>query len=98
VAVIKAILPISKEFPMRILALAILTIATFSANSPGYAQTYNPRYPVCLKVVENFGSERIECAFTSLEQCAPSAAGRAGQCIANPFYAGAGDRRYRRAY
>ena len=98
VAVIKAILPISKEFPMRILALAILTIATFSANSPGHAQTYNPRYPVCLKVVENFGSERIECAFTSLEQCAPSAAGRAGQCIANPFYAGAGDRRYRRAY
>jgi hypothetical protein len=96
--VIKAILPISKEFSMRILALAILTIAAVSANSPASAQMYDPRYPVCLKVIENFGGERIECAFTSIEQCAPSAAGRAGQCIANPFYAGAGDRRYRRAY
>ena len=81
---------------MRILALAILTIAAVSANSSARAQAYNPRYPVCLKVVENFGAERIECAFTSLEQCAPSAAGRAGQCIVNPFYAGASDRRYRR--
>jgi hypothetical protein len=24
--------------------------------------------------------------------------GRAGQCIVNPFYAGGGDRRYRRGY
>lgn len=83
---------------MRILALAILTVAAVSASSPGYAQAYNPRYPVCLKVIENFGGERIECAFTSIEQCAPSAAGRAGQCIVNPFYAGADDRRIRRAY
>ncbi len=83
---------------MRILALAILTIAAVSASSPGYAQAYDPRYPVCLKVIENFGGERIECGFTSIEQCAPSAAGRAGQCIPNPFYAGAGNRRYRRGY
>ena len=80
---------------MRILALAILTVAAVSSNSSAHAQTYNPRYPVCLKVIQNFGSEFIECAYTSIEQCAPSASGRAGQCIINPFYAGARDRRYR---
>ena len=81
---------------MRILALAILTMAAASVTSPARAQAYNPRYPVCLKVIENFGSERIDCAYTSIEQCAPAASGRAGQCIVNPFYAGAGsDRRYR---
>lgn len=83
---------------MRVLALAMVTIATVSATSSARGQTYNPRYPVCLKVIENFGAERIECAYTSLEQCAPSASGRAGQCIVNPFYAGGGDRRYRRGY
>ena len=83
---------------MRVLALAILTMAVVSATSAAHAQAYNPRYPVCLKVIENFGSERIECAYASLEQCAPSASGRAGQCIVNPFYAGASDRRYRRGY
>ena len=84
---------------MRVLALAVLAISAVSVTSPAHAQTYNPRYPVCLKVIENFGGERNECAYTSLEQCAPSAAGRAAQCIVNPYYAGAGrDRRYRSAY
>jgi uncharacterized protein DUF3551 len=87
---------------MRILALAILTIATGSATSSSRAQTYNPRYPVCLKVIENFGGEHFECTYTSLEQCAQSASGRAAQCLINPYYAGATaqpggrDRRYRR--
>ena len=81
---------------MRILALAIFAIAIVLANSPASAQAYDPRYPVCLKVIENFGGERIECGFTSLEQCAPSAAGRAAQCIVNPFYGAPSDRRYRR--
>jgi hypothetical protein len=73
---------------MRILALAILTIATVSATSSGRAQTYNPKYPVCLKVIQNFGGERYECAYTSLEQCAQTASGLAALCLINPFYAG----------
>lgn len=85
---------------MRMLALAILAISAVSATSLARAQTYNPRYPVCLKVIENFGGEYYECAYSSLEQCAQSALGRAAQCIINPFYAGprVRDRGYRSAY
>lgn len=74
---------------MRVLALAIWTVATVSAIPSAHAQAYDPNYPVCLKVIENFGSERISCTYTSLAQCAATAAGRAAQCIVNPFYAGA---------
>ena len=85
---------------MRILALAVLTMAAVSATSP-QAQTYNPRYPVCLKVIENFGSERIECAYTSLEQCNATALGLPAQCMENSYYAGRPEgsgRRYRQGY
>jgi len=88
---------------MRRLALAVLAISAVSITSSASAQTYNPRYPVCLKVIENFGSEYNECLYTSLEQCAPAALGRPAQCIINPFYASAAvprgrDRRYRSDY
>jgi len=83
---------------MRILALAILTMATVSVASSAHAQTYSPKYPVCLKVIQNFGGERYECAYTSLEQCAQSALGLPAQCIVNPYYGGARDRRYRSGY
>jgi hypothetical protein len=83
---------------MRILALAILMIATVSATSSARAQTYDPNYPVCLKVIENFGGEHFECAYSSLAQCAQTALGRPAQCIINPFYAGGRDRRYRGGY
>jgi hypothetical protein len=79
---------------MRVAVLAILTIATGLAAAPARAQTYNPRYPVCLQIY-NIGGERFDCRFTSLEQCATSASGGIGQCITNPFFAGAGSS-YRR--
>jgi hypothetical protein len=89
---------------MRILALAILTIATVSATLSAHAQMYNPKYPVCLKVIQKFGGERFECPYTSLAQCAQTALGLPAQCIVNAYYTGAtaqprgGDRRYRRDY
>jgi hypothetical protein len=70
---------------MRILALAILAIGAVSVNTPAAAQTYDPDYPVCLQV---FGKlNYYECRYTSLQQCAMSASGRAAQCIVNPYYA-----------
>jgi hypothetical protein len=72
---------------MRVLALAIWTVATVSAIPSAHAQAYNPNYPVCLKIIENFGGERITCTYTSLAQCAETAAGLPAQCIVNPFYA-----------
>jgi hypothetical protein len=89
---------------MRILALAILTIATVLTATPMMAQTYDPRYPVCLQIYQGLVDYYFECAYTSLPQCNMSASGRAAQCIVNPYYAGAKpppgrrDRRHHRVY
>jgi hypothetical protein len=71
---------------MRILILAILTIA--AATSSALAQTYDPKYPVCLQVYQAWNDYYFECGYTSLAQCNMSASGRAAQCIINPYYAG----------
>lgn len=73
---------------MRILFLAMLAIAAISAASSARAQNYNPRYPICMKVIEMFGGERNECIYYSLEQCAQRASGLGATCIINPFYRG----------
>ena len=84
---------------MRILTLAILAIGMVSIG-PAAAQTYDPAYPVCLRVYER--TNYYECSYTSLPQCNASASGRAAQCVINPYFAGArepvGFRRYRRVY
>ncbi|WP_063800102.1 DUF3551 domain-containing protein [Bradyrhizobium retamae] len=89
---------------MRILALAILAVGAASAAAPAQAQTYDPRYPVCLHVY-NRGINYYECAYTSLPQCNMSASGRSAQCEINPYYAHASQepsarrhKRYRNGY
>ena len=70
---------------MRLLALTILAIAASSAAGPAAAQTYDPRYPVCLRV---YGPATYnECAYTSIAQCQATASGRAAECYPNAFYA-----------
>jgi len=71
---------------MRILVLITLTIAVMFSSSPARAQNYDPRYPICMQVIETFGGQRNECAYYTLEQCAQRAAGLAAICIVNPFY------------
>ena len=89
---------------MRIPALAILTIATVLTATPALAQTYDPKYPVCLQVYKGWNDYYFECGYTSLAQCNMSASGRAAQCIVNPYYTGTKtppgrrDRRPRRYY
>ena len=85
---------------MRILALAILTIAAVSAVPSARAQTYDPKYPVCLQVYQGWNDYYFECGYTSLAQCQMSASGRSAQCIVNPYYAGPKrrERRSRREY
>lgn len=70
---------------MRVLACTFLTIATVSSAAPVRAQTYDPNYPVCLQTYGIDGNY-IECSFTSLAQCAASAAGRSAQCLNNPYF------------
>jgi hypothetical protein len=93
-----------REILMRILALAILTVATVLTATPTLAQTYDPRYPVCLQIYQGFTDYYFECGYTSLAQCNMSASGRAAQCVVNPYYAGGKaspgrrDRQRRRIY
>jgi hypothetical protein len=85
---------------MRIPALAILTIAAVLTATPAPAQTYDPKYPVCLQTYGIDGGY-IACGYTSLAQCAQSASGRAAQCVINPYFASAlvpAGRHYRRVY
>jgi hypothetical protein len=73
---------------MRILALAILAVATASLAEPAPAQTYDPNYPVCLHLYGRAGNY-YDCRYTSLPQCNISASGRAAQCVVNPYFASA---------
>jgi len=81
---------------MRILALALLTIAAAAAVPPAQAQTYDPSYPVCLQVYKGWNDYYFECGYTSLAQCNMSASGRAAQCVVNPYYGGGKARQDRR--
>jgi hypothetical protein len=75
----------TKELSMRMFSLTMLAAAALAASSSARSQTYSPDYPVCLHV---YGpATHIECAFTSLPQCAASASGRAAQCEVNPYLA-----------
>ena len=69
---------------MRILALAALATGMMLA-APARAQTYDPRYPVCLHVYGPVGY--YDCRYTSLGQCNLSASGRPAQCVINPYAA-----------
>jgi hypothetical protein len=53
------------------------------------AQTYDPRYPVCMDLVVMDGGQYIDCSFTSKAQCEAAASGRPAKCIANPYFAAA---------
>jgi len=72
--------------PFRI----IIAIGALLAAVPAGAQTFDPRYPVCMRVYSGSaggGGDWYECSFTSLPQCAASTSGRSASCVANPYYA-----------
>lgn len=55
------------------------------AMAPASAQTYDPKYPVCMTLTE-WGGPHVDCSFASIPQCKATAAGRAADCNVNPFY------------
>lgn len=67
---------------LGILGLGAILVAT----SAWGAGRYDSAYPVCSEVYDDNGS-RIECFFTSMEQCKESAGGGGRSCFINPEYA-----------
>lgn len=72
---------------MRIAALSVLALGAIALAAPAQAGTYGGGYPVCLQVYGPLNY--IECEYSSITQCNMSAAGRAAQCIVNPYFASA---------
>lgn len=70
---------------MRMLVCKILVIGTVWFAAPARAQTYDPRFPVCLQTYGISGGY-IDCSYSTLAQCAASASGRAAQCLNNPYF------------
>ena len=66
-------------------AIAVSILLAFCLAAAAEAQTYDPRYPVCLQTYGIDGSS-ISCRFASMGQCKVLASGRAAQCIANPYF------------
>ncbi|MGY3033184.1 hypothetical protein ACVIIV_002354 [Bradyrhizobium sp. USDA 4354] len=77
---------------MRLPILTLTAVAALFVAADASAQTYDPRYPVCMHVYTpggftGGGGDYYDCSFTSLPQCRASASGRAASCDLNPYYA-----------
>ena len=68
---------------MRHVVMPILTSGLLLAATAAGAQTYAPGYPVCMEVYTIDGRS-IECAFTTMAQCAATASGLGATCYPNP--------------
>jgi hypothetical protein len=80
---------------MRPLIGTIVVMGMMLAASAAPAQTYDPRYPVCMQVATIDGTS-IRCGYGTMAQCQASASGRAAQCFANPYYTRANKKASRR--
>ena len=95
---------------MRLSLSLMLAVGTLLATTSADAQTYDPRFPVCMHVYTpggfgGGGGDYFDCSFTSLPQCHATASGRAASCDLNPYYAFANEappppprRRHKRVY
>jgi hypothetical protein len=70
---------------MKLNGLLILMAAIWMIH-PAQAQMYDPTYPVCMHVYGDRIGERIDCIFTSINQCRASASGLPASCDVNPYF------------
>jgi hypothetical protein len=72
---------------MRAAACTIFGIGAILIAAPASAAggRYDPNYPVCMEAV-GAGGGRIECVYTSYEQCRQATFGSSGTCFKNPSY------------
>jgi hypothetical protein len=69
---------------MRMLRWTLLAAAIL-AVTPATAQRYDPYYPICFegKIGDSY---RIDCSYTSLDQCRATASGLGATCRINPYW------------
>ena len=62
--------------PLAVATASTVLAAMLSLATPAQAQTYDPRYPVCLQVYQGFVDYYFECAYTSIPRarCRPRVA------------------------
>lgn len=72
---------------MKLLGALMLALSALWMTRPAAAQMYDPRYPVCMHVYGSLIGERMDCIFTSFNQCQASAMGIPASCLLNPYYA-----------
>ena len=73
---------------MRLAASIMIAIAALFVATPSDAQTYDPHWPVCMKVYGggmDGAGEWVDCSYTSMPQCQATASGRAAMCLINPY-------------
>jgi hypothetical protein len=74
---------------MRTLVLMILTMGIALAAGQAQAQTFDPRFPVCMNIVKLGSGNYYDCSYYTMDQCRASASGLPAMCGLNPYYAGA---------
>jgi len=68
-------------------ALSLAAVSLIALSGQAQAQTYDPRYPVCMTLYNGpAGGQWINCSYVSLPQCRASASGRAAMCSINPYF------------
>jgi Protein of unknown function (DUF3551) len=72
---------------IRFLALATFAAGMALAIIPAQAQTYDPSYPVCMKVSGD--PTYFECQYATMDQCRGNMKGRSAECLMNPYYGSA---------
>lgn len=71
---------------MKLIGVLVLALGVLSVTKPASAQMYDPRYPVCMHVYGSLIGERMDCDYTSLNQCYALASGLPATCLVNPYY------------
>jgi hypothetical protein len=74
-----------KEIVMRDVVGPIVGIGMLLVASPGSAESFDTKYPVCMEVYAS-GGPRLDCYFWSMEQCWVKTDGMAAVCFANRNY------------
>jgi len=70
---------------MRGLVRWVVGMGMIFAASSAWAQRYDPSYPVCMELNDDNGT-RMECMYTTMEQCKQGAQSMPGTCFNNPYY------------